>query len=173
MGLLRNLRTNVEIRHQLGDIPIESLYTVGIAGEKFFRALKDQGKLLASHHAKSGKTYLLPRAFCEEGFDGVAEWREVEPRGTVKTFTVCRIGLNRERLDRPTVVGLIEFEGITGGIVHYLGGVAADDVEIGMAVEMVLKPQAERTGSILDIRHFRPVAAPAAEASGEAGAPPA
>ena len=33
---------------------------------------------------------------------------------------------------------------------------APEDVSIGMAVEAVWKPVGERTGSILDIAHFRP-----------------
>jgi uncharacterized OB-fold protein len=43
-----------------------------------------------------------------------------------------------------------------GGFLHKLGEVDPDDVRIGMAVEAVWKPLAERTGSILDIAYFRP-----------------
>ena len=37
-----------------------------------------------------------------------------------------------------------------------LGEVAPDDARVGMAVEAVWKPLAERTGSILDIAYFKP-----------------
>jgi uncharacterized OB-fold protein len=44
-----------------------------------------------------------------------------------------------------------------GGFLHTLGEVRPDDVRIGMAVEAVWRPAADRTGSILDIAYFRPV----------------
>ena len=37
-----------------------------------------------------------------------------------------------------------------------LGEVSPGDVKIGMEVEAVWKPVAERTGSILDIAYFKP-----------------
>ena len=52
---------------------------------------------------------------------------------------------------------MIRLDGASdGGFLHKLGDVAPDDVRIGMAVEAVWRPLAERTGSILDIAHFRP-----------------
>jgi len=39
---------------------------------------------------------------------------------------------------------------------HKLGEVDPQQVAIGMEVEAVWKPEAEREGSILDIRYFRP-----------------
>ena len=44
-----------------------------------------------------------------------------------------------------------------GGLVHRLDEVEPVEIEIGMPVEAVFKPQAERQGSILDILYFRPV----------------
>ena len=38
-----------------------------------------------------------------------------------------------------------------------LPGVKPEEVEIGMPVEIVLKPEGERIGSILDIKYFKPV----------------
>jgi len=42
------------------------------------------------------------------------------------------------------------------GLVHRLGEVEPEEVEIGMPVEIVLKPKEERIGSILDIKYFKP-----------------
>ena len=36
------------------------------------------------------------------------------------------------------------------------GEVSVDDLRVGMKVEAVWRPEAERTGSILDIAYFRP-----------------
>jgi hypothetical protein len=40
---------------------------------------------------------------------------------------------------------------------HLLGEVDPDAVEIGMKVEAVWKPEEERTGSITDIKYFKPL----------------
>ena len=52
---------------------------------------------------------------------------------------------------------MIEIDGASsGGFLHYLGEVKPDEIRIGMKVKAVWKPPEERTGSILDIRYFRP-----------------
>ena len=58
---------------------------------------------------------------------------------------------------------MIAIDGSDGGFLHKLGEVAAEDVSIGMTVEAVWRPEADRTGSVLDIAYFRP--------RGEEGAP--
>ena len=61
-----------------------------------------------------------------------------------------------ERLEEPELPAVISIDGSDGGLLHKLGEVAPDVVRIGMAVEAVWRPEAERTGSILDIAYFRP-----------------
>ena len=88
--------------------------------------------------------------------------------------------LSREQTDRPTrdevrvrrlaysdLPAVISIDGSDGGFLHKLGEVAPEDVRIGMAVEAVWRPGAERTGSILDIAYFRPRAAGSGGAAGE------
>jgi uncharacterized OB-fold protein len=52
---------------------------------------------------------------------------------------------------------VIAIDGSHGGLLHVLGEVDPEEVRVGMAVEAVWKPAAERAGSILDIAYFRPV----------------
>jgi uncharacterized OB-fold protein len=59
-----------------------------------------------------------------------------------------------EPLDEPVTVGLIRLDGASTVLVHFL--VEHDTLEIGRRVEPVLKQKRYRTGSILDIRGFRP-----------------
>jgi len=54
----------------------------------------------------------------------------------------------------PELVALISFG--DGGIIHRLGKIQPEDIEIGMPVRAVLKPIEQREGSILDIIHFEP-----------------
>jgi hypothetical protein len=50
---------------------------------------------------------------------------------------------------------LIQLDGADDLLVHRIG--ETDSVSIGDRVEAVLAEAAERKGSILDVRHFRPV----------------
>ncbi|MBI2935969.1 MAG: Zn-ribbon domain-containing OB-fold protein [Chloroflexi bacterium] len=132
-------------------------YTYGIAGERFFRSLKDTGKLLGSRCSKCGVTYIPPRMYCERCFSQLNEWLEVSSRGTVRTFTILHYALDGSPLNPPAILALVALEGTEGGLVHRLGEIEPGQVYIGMPVRMVLKPKARRQGSMLDIRYFRPL----------------
>jgi uncharacterized OB-fold protein len=138
-------------------MPLESEYTVGIAGERFLRAIKDQGVLLGTVCSACDLTYVPPTMYCERCFAQLDEWVEVGTRGKVYTYTVLTQSLADEAMDQPEVLALIRFDGAHGGIVHRLGEVDPADVEIDMTVEAVLKPKKDREGSILDIKYFKPI----------------
>ena len=140
-----------------GDIPITSRYTAGIAGERFFREIKDNARILGTRCESCGLTYVPATMFCERCFAGLDEWVEVQSRGEVFTYTVLYRDLDEKPLDPPAILAYVKLEGADGGLVHYLGETDPESVHIGMEVEAVFKDAAEREGSILDIVHFRPV----------------
>ena len=140
-----------------GDIPITSRYTAGIAGERFFREIKDNARILGTRCESCGLTYVPATMFCERCFAGLDEWVEVQSRGEVFTYTVLYRDLDEKPLDPPAILAYVKLEGSDGGLVHYLGETDPEAVHIGMEVEAVFKDAAEREGSILDIVHFRPV----------------
>jgi uncharacterized OB-fold protein len=136
-------------------IPIRHRYTPGVAGEAFFTALRDRGDLLASRCESCQVTYCPARLFCERCFAGPLEAEvTVGPQGTLVSFSVGTVGVEGEPLDEPVTVGLVRPDGADTVLLHFV--VEADELEAGMRVEAVLRPQAERTGSILDLRGFRP-----------------
>jgi uncharacterized OB-fold protein len=141
-----------------GDIPITSRYTAGIAGEKFFREIKDNARILGTHCEACGLIYVPAAMFCERCFTELDKWLEVPSRGEVFTYTLLHRDLDEQPLDPPVLLTYVKLEGATGGLVHYLGETESEHVHIGMQVEAVFKPLAEREGSILDIQYFRPVA---------------
>lgn len=145
-----------QARAWFDNIPIQNQYTVGIAGEVFFRGLMD-GKLLAAHCQECGRTFLPPTLYCGNCFSTSGEWREIVPRGVIDTFTVVHLDLEGNRLEQPELIALVRFEGCEGGLIHRLGEIDAAQVEVGMPVEVVFRPPQEREGSILDIAHFRPL----------------
>ncbi|MDP9296588.1 MAG: Zn-ribbon domain-containing OB-fold protein [Actinomycetota bacterium] len=103
-----------------------------------------------------GRVLIPPRMFCERCYRETDQWAGVSPVGTVATYSICHIRWDMQPLDPPEIPAVIEFPGTSGGFLHKLGEVEPDDVHIGMEVVAVWKPESERTGSILDISHFRP-----------------
>jgi uncharacterized OB-fold protein len=141
------------VLHQ-GEIPIRHRYTPGVAGEAFGRALRDRGELLGSTCRNCGIVYCPARLFCERCFDELQADATCGPGGTVESFTVGYVGLEGEPLDEPIVLGLIRPDGADTVLMHRL--IDVDELGIGDRVEMVTVAKRQRTGSILDIRGFRP-----------------
>jgi len=156
MPILEKIDRLVDARAWYGDMPVESLYTAGVAGERFLRAIKDEGRLLATHCHHCDITYLPPTLFCERCFSELTDWVEVGPEGEVQSFTVMAVGPEGEPLQHPAVVAFIQPDGADGGLIHYLGDIDPAEAEIGMRVVPVFKPAGDRRGSILDITHFKP-----------------
>ncbi len=157
MSLIERIGTLGDAKVWYDNMPLESEYTVGIAGERFLRAIKDQGVFLGTVCPACDLTYVPPMIYCERCFAQLDEWVEVGTRGSIYTYTVLTRSLADASMDQPEVLALIRFEGAHGGIVHRLGEIDPAEVEIDMSVEAVLKPQKEREGSILDIQYFKPV----------------
>jgi uncharacterized OB-fold protein len=131
-------------------------WDAGEAMGAFLEGLRD-GRIVATSCTSCERTLVPPRKFCERCFRPADRWTEVEAVGVVETFSICHVSWDMQPLDPPELPAVIRLDGASdGGFLHKLGEVAPDDVRIGMAVQAVWRPPAERTGSILDIAHFRP-----------------
>jgi uncharacterized OB-fold protein len=130
-------------------------YTYGIAGERFFREIKDNAKITGAKCQKCNLIYVPPRIYCERCFEGLEEWCEIENKGEIHTYTISWVDLDGSRLKEPVILALVKFDGVYGGIVHKVEEVSADNVKIGMKVSAVFKEK--REGSILDIKYFKPI----------------
>jgi hypothetical protein len=157
MSLLDRIQHPDDALSWHGDMPTEGRYTAGIAGERFFRAIKETGQFLATICLDCDLTYMPPRLYCEQCFAHLDEWVEVDPRGHVHTFTVVHRDLDEQSLPEPRILAFVLLDETDGGLVHCLDEVDAEDVYLGMPVEPVLKEQEQRRGSITDIEYFRPV----------------
>jgi uncharacterized OB-fold protein len=140
-----------------GDLPISSRYTAGIAGERFFREIKDNARIMGARCQACDLTYVPATLFCERCFAELDEWVEVPGRGEVFTYTVLHRDLDEKVLDPPALLAYVKLEGTNGGLVHFLGEIEPEQVHIGLEVEAIFKDVPEREGSILDVRYFRPV----------------
>jgi uncharacterized OB-fold protein len=139
----------------LGELPVTNRYTYGLAGEKFFRTMKDEGHIMGTYCPHCDHTYVPAAAFCEQCLRKLDEWVDVGTIGDVVTYTFLNIGLDGSPLEKPEIVAFIRFA--DGGLIHRLGEIEPDQVEIGLMVEAVFKPKSKRIGSILDIKYFKPV----------------
>ncbi len=143
-----------EARTWTGDIPIHHRYTAGVAGEAFFRAMRDEKRLLASRCPACGDLLLPAKMYCERCFVRTSEMVPVEGPGVVRTYTVLHVSLDEEPLAEPVIAAFVGWEGVRGGLLHRLGEVSSGGVHTGMMVEPVWAE--ERTGGLEDITHFRP-----------------
>ncbi|MGB9880337.1 MAG: Zn-ribbon domain-containing OB-fold protein [Anaerolineae bacterium] len=157
MALLEKVDKNIAARSWQGEIPIQGRYTYGLAGEKFFREIMENGRFMGTHCPECDYTYVPPTIYCERCFTKLDEWVEVGPEGTVQSFTVLLVAPDGSPLDEPDILALIQLDGADSVLVHRLGKVSLDELAIGMRVKAVLKPKKQREGSILDIVHFVPI----------------
>ena len=160
MGSPEQISQVEDIRYVYGAIPVNFAYSLGVAGERFFREIMENGRFMGTRCQQCEYTYLPPRLYCERCFAGLDDqWVEVGSRGTVEAFTVAHVDLEGQRLAEPQLLALIRLEGADGLLVHRLGDIAAEDVDIGLLVAAVFRPRRQRKGSLQDIRYFKPVAA--------------
>lgn len=138
-----------------GELPVTNRYTYGLAGEKFFRAIKDEGHIMGTYCPRCDHTYVPAAAFCERCLGKLDDWLDVGIRGDVITYTILNVGIDGSPLENPEIIAFIRFG--DGGIIHRLGEIEPNQVEIGMPVEAVFKPKSKRIGSILDIKYFKPI----------------
>lgn len=137
----------------------------GPAIGRYLAELKN-GRIIARTCRKCARVMIPPRMFCELCWRPTDEWVYVQDTGTVNTFVVSHVDWKAGRLDiqggqRPLTPGVIEIDGASPGmgILHMLEEVDPWKIKIGMRVQAVWKPAAERTGSVTDILYFKPLGA--------------
>ena len=147
---------NVDISIWLGDIPVGHTYTMGVAGDVFFRKLRDAGELTASVYEGSNTAHIPPQIYCPKSFAPVKRYKKVGPKGTINTFTIVTRGRDGQPLKEPRALAMINIDGAEGAFLHWIGGCTLDKVHIGMRVKAIVEPKSKRKGQLSDIRHFAP-----------------
>lgn len=151
--MLKKIQQTSEIKSWEGSIPVKHSYTLGIAGEKFFRTLKDKEKFLAAKCSKCNKIFVPAKIYCEECFVEIKEFVELKSKSYIKTFTEIHLDLEDKKLNNSQTVAFIEFAGASGGIVHKIKG-SKEKIKIGAEVKPKFIPKQKRTGSLNDIEYF-------------------
>jgi uncharacterized OB-fold protein len=133
-------------------------WDTGVAIGRYLAELK-AGRLIGVRCRHCDRTVVPPRNFCEWCFRPMDEWVYLPDSGTINTFSLCYVTWDMQYLTDPEMPAVIDIDGTkpSVGIMHMLGEVKPDDIQIGMKVQAVWKPAEEREGSILDIKYFKPV----------------
>jgi uncharacterized OB-fold protein len=133
---------------------------LGDADRKFFEGLQEK-RILGKKHTDSGRVFVPPQPYDDRTFTATDEWVEMEQKGVIESYTVT-FRQFRNMPEPPYVNGAIRIGDSETCLLHFIGGLDADDPEAmieeissGMTVEPVWSD--ERDGDILDIKHFEPV----------------
>ena len=135
--------------------PVKNRYTAGVAGQRFFSELKENGKLLGALCNKCSITYVPARIYCERCFARLDDWNNVGLEGSVYAFTLMHKNKSGENLDKPILFAAVRIA--DGLIVHKLEDCSASEVWIGMPVKAELKGIDDRQGGLTDIICFKPL----------------
>jgi uncharacterized OB-fold protein len=139
-------------------ITLRYRFAAGAHATRFFTALRDEGKILATRDA-AGNVMVPPRPVC--GLSGLpmTEWVEVGPNGVLAGCTIVYVPfidpMTGTQRPVPYGFGLVRFDGADTAIYHLLDATDPEQIGVGKRVQAVFKPPAERTGSLADIRHFK------------------
>lgn len=136
-----------------GELSVSFRYTPGVGNTAFFEALRDRGVFLGSRCVSCEVTYLPARVFCERCLAELTADTECGPSGELLSWTVVRLDVDDQPLDRSVTYGLIRLDGADTAFLHRLVDGDGDPV-IGSRVSAVLAPT--RDGSILDVEGFAP-----------------
>ena len=114
-----------------------------------------EGKLLIMECRSCGRAFFYPRNHCPRCWSTDTAWREASGRGTVYTFTVVYqndLPPFRDRL--PYVVAIVELdEGVR--MTSNIEGIAPEDVQCGMPVQVAFRDEQRREDEIVSIPVFR------------------
>ena len=135
----------------------EYAWDCGIAISRFLEGLK-QGVILGVRCPRCQLIMTPPRVWCSQCFRPVNQYVPLRDTGVIKTFSISYVRWDTKRLRKPEIPAVIEIDGASPGMgfLHLIGGVNPKYLRIGMKVKAVWEPPERRTGSIRDIRYFRP-----------------
>jgi uncharacterized OB-fold protein len=150
------IRDPRKIRHQIGDMECDYIYTAGVAGEHFYIALRDEEKLLATRCDKCKITFMPPRLYCDKCFAELGNFREVPSTGVIESYTITYFDRDGHSLSEPEVLAFVKIDKTDGGLIHRIGEIKPESLKIGTKVTAVFETKKDRKGALTDIKYFKP-----------------
>lgn len=147
-----------KVTHETWSPSVKYAWSCGEAMSRFLNELK-KGKLIGRKCQQCGRIIFPPKMFCETCFRPTDEWVYLPPTGSIMTYSASYLDKDANRISEPILVGVIAIDGASQdmGFMHFFGEMTADEITFGMKVEAVWKPEKERTGSVTDIKYFKPL----------------
>ena len=134
---------------------LEFAHAAGIAASRFLAALRDDEVILASPCSSCGRTFVPPKAYCEDCFVPTSDdWVPVGPEGVVEAFSITYAELPGYK-DPPYAVCYVRPDGASTAIGNWVVGVDLDVAEAA-ALRLAIGTRAravfaiERSGRITD-----------------------
>jgi uncharacterized OB-fold protein len=121
---------------------------------RFLTGLRD-GRLFAARTSE-GRVVIPPPEFDPVTHQPTTDFVEVEPTGTVASWSWVSEPVAGQPFDRPFAFALVTLDGADVPLLHALDVAAPDEVSTGMRVQV--RWAEERVGAITDIACFEPVA---------------
>lgn len=128
--------------------------SVGPVLGAFFTALRD-GRILGGR-GTDGSVAVPPAEYDPVTGEDVGELVEVGPGGVVTTWAWAPEPQPDQPLDRAFAWALVRLDGAQHALLHVVDAGSADAMTTGMRVRAEFRPEAERVGSVADIRAFVP-----------------
>ena len=153
MGFIEKQTDPTSPMHWRGNMQADYLYPAGVAGDKFFKHLKQMDTFLATRCSKCNKVLFPPRLYCEDCFQEITDddWAEVPAEGTIRLFTIAKLDTHGEKIQQPKIVALIDIDRTDGAM---LGIIKSQDLNkdyCGAKVRAILRPTERREGTLKDI----------------------
>jgi uncharacterized OB-fold protein len=120
----------------------------------FFRALRDERKLLGIRCPKCERVLVPPRAFCDRDFCRTEGWVELGEEGTIELFTIVYQPV-KGLPEPPYVVAYVRPDGADTALVNFLGGLDLSDRDavldrLAIGVRARIEFRDERVGRMTD-----------------------
>ncbi|MFX0168011.1 MAG: Zn-ribbon domain-containing OB-fold protein [Candidatus Hodarchaeota archaeon] len=151
------IRDPRKIHHQIGHMECDYIYTAGIAGERFYIALRDEEKLLATRCDKCETTFMPPRMYCDKCLAALDNYAEVPSTGIIESYTITYLDRDGEPLPEPMILAFVKIDKTDGGLIHKIGELKPESLKIGTKVAAVFEAKSKRQGRLTDIKYFKPV----------------
>lgn len=126
---------------------------------RFLAEIRDRKRLWANRCPACGRTQLPPRIVCADCGVEAPEWVELKPTGDLVTYDVVFVPtlnpITGKMREVPYTTCAVKLDGGDTTFMHFLDETDPKKLRVGLRVEAVFRPDGERTGSVLDIVHFR------------------
>ena len=119
----------------------------------FFRAMKEDAKILGTKCPECGRICCPPRIDCPTCFVK-ADWVELPLEGTIDTFCITHFKVAGVEIDVPYCLANVNIDGTDTTILQKVSDVDFNKIEIGMKVKARFKET--REGKITDFE-FVPI----------------